>query len=679
MAGYGVERPVRASLRSRMKNQNAHTNGPPAKQGLYDPDFEHEACGVGFVVHVKGKKSHQIVQQGLEVLVNLNHRGACGCEANTGDGAGILMQTPHEFLLKATREVKISLPGAKEYGIGQIFLPQDAKERAECEKVFEQIVAEEGQKFLGWRTVPTVNTSLGNTARASEPVMRQAFIGRNSKLTDDMAFERKLYVIRKRAENVIRYGRTGKTVEGGDQFYVCSLSYKTLIYKGMLMPEQVDLYFPDLRDEAMTTAIALVHSRFSTNTFPSWPRAHPNRYLAHNGEINTLRGNVNWLNARQMLFESDVWGDDIKKLLPIANVDGSDSAVFDNCLELLALSGRSLPHAMMMMIPEPWENHESMSDEKRAFYQFHSCLMEPWDGPASMAFTDGRVIGASLDRNGLRPSRYYVTKDDLVIMASEVGVVDVAPDRVAQKGRLQPGRMFLIDTEQGRIVADEELKNTIATEQPYRLWLNENLVEFDKLADPPHMHEPDHETVLQRELAFGYTFEDCRKLVLPMARDGGEPVGSMGTDTPLAVLSEKPQLLYNYFKQLFAQVTNPPIDCIREEIITSAFTLVGSERNLLKPEPASAHMIQLKSPILDNEQLEKLRHVVEGGFKAVTLPILFPADSGGQGLETALADLFAKASKAIADGTNIIVLSDRGVNENNAPIPALLAVSGLHH
>jgi glutamate synthase (ferredoxin) len=651
----------------------------PKAQGLYDPQFEHDACGVGFIAHVKGKKSHGILRDALTALVNLNHRGACGCEANTGDGAGILMQTPHEFLLKAARDAKVSLPGAKEYGVGMIFLPQDAKQRAECEKVFEQIVAEEGQTLLGWRTVPTNNSSLGFTAKASEPFVRQVFIGRNAKLADDMAFERKLYVIRKRVENVLRYGRTGKTVAGGEHFYVCSLSYKTLIYKGMLMPEQTDLFFPDLRDPAMETAIALVHSRFSTNTFPSWPRAHPNRYLAHNGEINTLRGNVNWMNARQMLFESDVWGDDIKKIRPIVNTDGSDSAVFDNCLEMLVLSGRSLPHAVMMMIPEPWENHESMSDAKRAFYQFHSALMEPWDGPASIAFTDGRVIGAVLDRNGLRPSRYYVTKDDLVIMASEVGVVDIAPERVAQKGRLQPGRMFLIDTELGRIVADEELKQKIATEQPYRVWLNENLVEFDKLADPPHVHEPDHETVLQRELAFGCTFEDLRRLIFPMARDGVEPVGSMGTDTPLAVLSERPQLLYNYFKQLFAQVTNPPIDCIREEIITSAFTLVGSERNLLKPEPASAHMIQLKSPILDNEQLEKLRHVVESGFKAVTLPILFAADSGGQGLEAALEDLFQQASKAIAAGTNIIVLSDRGVNENNAPIPALLAVAGLHH
>jgi glutamate synthase domain-containing protein 2/glutamate synthase domain-containing protein 1/glutamate synthase domain-containing protein 3 len=702
----------------------------PKAQGLYDPQFEHDACGVGFIAHLKGQKSHAILRDALTALVKLNHRGACGCEANTGDGAGILLQTPHEFFAQTMKEeAKIALPGRKEYGVGQVFLPQDAKQRAECEKAFEQIIAEEGQSVLGWRTVPTNHTSLGNTARASEPFVRQVFIGRSSKVADDMAFERKLYVIRKRAENAIRYGRAGKTIPGGEHFYICSLSYKTLIYKGMLMPEQVDLYFPDLRNEAMTTAIALVHSRFSTNTFPSWPRAHPNRYLAHNGEINTLRGNVNWMNARQMLFESDVWGDDIRKLLPIANTDGSDSAVFDNCLELLTLSGYSLPHAMMMMIPEPWENHPAMPDEKRAFYQFHSCLMEPWDGPASMAFTDGIRMGASLDRNGLRPSRYYVTKDDLVIMASEVGVVDVAPENVAQKGRLQPGRMFLIDTEQGRIIADEELKHTIATEKPYRAWLNENLIDFDTLPEPPHVHEPDHETVLQRELAFGYTFEDLRRIILPMARDGVEPVGSMGTDTPLAVLSEKPQLLYNYFKQLFAQVTNPPIDSIREEIVTSAFTLIGSEKNLLKPGPDSACMIQLHGPILNNEQLEQLRHIDKPCFKSITLPILYPVGSApvsgasvgvpptgssastsaeadatshasevfgetpkpaggtpalpatpeGRAIEAALAGLFAQASQAIKDGANIIILSDRGVSHDMAAIPALLAVAGLHH
>jgi len=651
----------------------------PKAQGLYDPQFEHDACGVGFIAHVKGKKSHAILRDALGALVKLNHRGACGCEANTGDGAGILIQTPHEFLKAVTAKEKISLPGAKEYGVGQIFLPQDAAQRAECEKLFTQIVAEEGQTVLGWRTVPTNNSSLGFTAKASEPFIRQVFIGRNAKVADDMAFERKLYVIRKRAENLIRYGRTGAKVAGGDQFYISSLSYKTLTYKGMLMPEQVDLFYPDLRDETMTTAIALVHSRFSTNTFPSWPRAHPNRYIAHNGEINTLRGNVNWMNARQMLFESEVWGDDIKKLLPIANTDGSDSAVFDNCLELLVLSGYSLPHAMMMMIPEPWENHPAMPDEKRAFYQFHSCLMEPWDGPASMAFTDGIKMGASLDRNGLRPSRYYVTKDDLVIMASEVGVVDVAPENVAYKGRLQPGRMFLIDTEEGRIISDEELKKTIATQKPYRAWLNENLIDFESLPEPPHKHEGDHETVLQRELAFGYTFEDLRRLILPMARDGGEPVGSMGTDTPLAVLSEKSQLLYNYFKQLFAQVTNPPIDSIREEIVTSAFTLLGSEKNLLKPSPDSARMIQLTGPVIDNEQLAMLRHIDKPGFKSVTLPILYPVEKDGAGLEASLAELFASASQAIKDGANILILSDRGLTHDLAAIPALLAVAGLHH
>ncbi len=651
----------------------------PKAQGLYDPQFEHDACGVGFIAHVKGKKSHGIIRDAIGALVRLNHRGACGCETNTGDGAGILMQVPHEFLRAVTAKDKISLPGAKEYGVGQIFLPQDAGQRAECEKLFNQIVAEEGQTVLGWRTVPTNNASIGFTAKASEPFVRQVFIGRNAKLADDMAFERKLYIIRKRAENLIRYGRTGVQVAGGDQFYVSSLSYKTLTYKGMLMPEQVTQYFPDLLDEGMTTAIALVHSRFSTNTFPSWPRAHPNRYLAHNGEINTLRGNVNWLNARQMLFESDVWGDDLKKLLPVANTDGSDSAVFDNCLELLVLSGYSLPHAMMMMIPEPWENHPAMPDEKRAFYQFHSCLMEPWDGPASMTFTDGIRMGASLDRNGLRPSRYYVTKDDLVIMASEVGVVDVAPENVAYKGRLQPGRMFLIDTEQGRIISDEELKNTISTQQPYRAWLTENLIDFDTLPVPPHQHEVDHDTVLQRELAFGYTFEDCRRLILPMAKDGGEPIGSMGTDTPLAVLSDKPQIIYNYFKQLFAQVTNPPIDAIREEIITSAFTLIGSEKNLLKPGPDSCRMLQLHGPILDNEQLEQLRHIDKPGFKSVTLPILYPVEKDGAGLEASLAELFAKASQAIKDGANILILSDRGITHDLAAIPALLAVAGLHH
>ncbi len=647
----------------------------PGKQGLYDPQFEHDACGVGFVANVKGRKSHSIIEQALQVLLNLDHRGACGCEVNTGDGAGILMQMPHEFLKVVSKGAGVALPGVGEYGVGMVFLPPEATERRECEKLFERIVLEEGQRLLGWRDIPTTNSSLGETARASEPFMRQIFIGRDAKLGDDMAFERKLYVIRKRAENTIRYSG----LPGGSFFYVASLSHKTMTYKGMLMPAQVDQYYPDLKHPAMETALALVHSRFSTNTFPSWERSHPYRYMAHNGEINTLRGNINWMRARQAMMESDLFGDDLKKLFPIINTDGSDSAMFDNCLELLVLAGRSLPHAMMMMIPEPWANHESMSDEKKAFYEFHSCLMEPWDGPASIAFTDGKKIGASLDRNGLRPSRYYVTKDDLVIMASEAGVLDVAPENVLYKGRLQPGRMFFIDTEEGRIVADEEIKNKIAIEHPYRQWLDQHMIELGKLPDPPHLPEPGHETVLQRQQAFGYTFEDLRLLMVPMARDGVEAIGSMGTDTPLAVLSDKPQSLFNYFKQLFAQVTNPPIDCIREEIVTSAETTIGSEKNLLKAQPESAHLIELKSPILTNEELAKLRHINTPGYKSVTLPILYKVADGAKGLEQSMENLFAAADKAIADGINILILSDRGIDFHHAAIPSLLAVAGLHH
>jgi glutamate synthase domain-containing protein 2/glutamate synthase domain-containing protein 1/glutamate synthase domain-containing protein 3 len=649
--------------------------GPPPKQGLYDPRFEHESCGVGFVVNVQGHRSHDLIRQALQILINLRHRGACGCEVNTGDGAGILIQMPHRFLQQACADANIALPNAGEYGMGNLFLPIGNAHRLKCERRLNEIVEEEGQRVLGWRTVPTNNTNLGETARAGEPAVRQVFIGRNPNLKTEMDFERKLYVIRRRAENAIRYSGNRSTSD----FYVCSLSYKTLVYKGMLMSEQVEEYYPDLTDPAMESALALVHSRFSTNTFPSWPRAHPYRYLAHNGEINTLRGNVNWMRARQALFQSELFGDDLKKIMPVICEDGSDSGMFDNCLELLVLAGRSLPEAMMMMIPEPWANHESMSPEKKAFYEYSSCLMEPWDGPASVAFTDGVRIGACLDRNGLRPSRYYVTKDDLVIMASEVGVLDIPPDRVLRKGRLQPGRMFLVDTEQGRIVADEEIKQTVATAHPYRQWLDQHLIQLSKLPDPPELPEADHQTVLQRQQVFGYTYEDQRILLAPMARDGVEAVGSMGTDTPLAVLSDKSQLLYNYFKQLFAQVTNPPIDCIREEIVTSAEVAVGSERNLLQPDPESCRLIELKSPILTNEELAKLKHVAEAHFKAITLPILFKVNHGGAGLERGLEDLCAQASQAIQDGVNIIILSDRGLTRDLAPIPALLAVAALHH
>jgi glutamate synthase (ferredoxin) len=649
---------------------------PPPKQGLYDPQFEHDSCGVGFVVNIKGQKSHAIVEQALQALCNLDHRGACGCEANTGDGAGILMQVPHEFLVAATANSGFKLPAAGQYGLGMLFMPKNPAERGAVMAAFANIVSGEGQTVLGWRDIPTDNASLGKTAVAAEPHMMQVFIGRNPALSDDLAFERKLYVIRKLAEQQIRYG--GK-IAGGNWFYISSLSCRTAVYKGMLMPEQVEKYYPDLRAPGMTSALALVHSRFSTNTFPSWDRAHPYRYIAHNGEINTLRGNINWMHAAQANFVSELFRDDIKKVLPVINTDGSDSAMFDNAVELLVMAGRELPHAMMMMIPEPWENHESMSPEKRAFYEYHSCLMEPWDGPASIAFTDGIRIGACLDRNGLRPSRYYVTKDDMVIMASEAGVLPVAPERVLQKGRLQPGRMFLVDTELGRIVADEELKNKFAKAFPYQEWLEKYHVLLENLPEPAENTQFTHRKVLQSQQAFGYTFEDLRFLVGPMAKDGVQPLGSMGTDTPLAVLSNKPQLLYNYFKQLFAQVTNPPIDPIREEIITSTETMVGSRGGLLNPRPDSCALIKLEHPILTNEQLDKLRQVNRPGFKAATLPILFPPNGGAKGLEDALENLFAAADKALASGVNILVLSDRGVDAQNAPIPALLAVAGLHH
>jgi len=648
----------------------------PLKQGLYDPQFEHDACGLGFVVNMKGKKSHQMVSDALKILVSLDHRGACGCEANTGDGAGILLQVPHDFLAAQTARLGFQLPAPGQYGVGQLFLPKVAAEREAIKQELAKIIADEGQKLLGWRDVPTNNSSLGRTAVAAEPFMAQMFVGRNPAVKDDEAFEQKLFVIRKIAEQRIRYG---KSFAGGNWFYVSSLSARTLVYKGMLMSEQVEKYYPDLSDETMLTAMAMVHSRFSTNTFPSWDRAHPNRFIAHNGEINTLRGNVNWIKAAQANFRSATLGDDIKKVLPVINADGSDSAQFDNCLELLVRAGRELPHAMMMMIPEPWENHESMDAERRAFYEFNSCLMEPWDGPASMAFTDGIRIGACLDRNGLRPSRYYVTKDDVVIMASEAGVLPVSPERIAVKGRLQPGRMFLVDTRQGRIIADEELKKKYASAQPYRAWLDKHHLLLENLPEPAQQTEPAHRTILQQQQAFGYTFEDLRFNIGPMANTGIQPLGSMGTDTPLAVLSNKPQLVYNYFKQLFAQVTNPPIDPIREEIITSTFTMVGSRSGLLDPKAESCSVIRLEQPILTNGELDKLRFIHRNGFKSETLSILFHAADGAKGLKPALEKLFAAADKAIKGGANILILSDRGVSPELVPIPALLATAGLHH
>ncbi|MBD1910926.1 MULTISPECIES: glutamate synthase large subunit [unclassified Leptolyngbya] len=645
----------------------------PSRQGLYDPQFEHDACGVGFIVHMKGQKSHDIVKNALTILCNLDHRGAVGAEFNTGDGAGILFQVPHLFLQKTMAAQGITLPEAGQYGVGMIYGSPDEGQRSRGRQIFEQVVAEEGLRVLGWRDVPTDNSSLGNTAKASEPLMQQVFIERGASFADDLAFERKLYVIRKRSHGLIR------THDCDPYWYPSSLSARTIVYKGMLMPGQVADYYPDLRDPDLTSALAMVHSRFSTNTFPSWERSHPYRYIAHNGEINTLRGNINWMNARQSLFASELFGDDIQKIRPVINMDGSDSLIFDNALELLALSGRSLPHAVMMMIPEPWSAHESMDEAKKAFYEYHSCLMEPWDGPASIGFTDGTVIGAVLDRNGLRPSRYYITQDDLVIMASEAGVLPIEPDRIIRKGRLEPGRMFLVNTEEGRIVADEEIKSQIINEHPYGDWLAQNLVDLDQLPAAPIAPLTSQLPLPQRQKAFGYTFEELRLLLTPMAKDGVEAVGSMGTDTPLAVLSDRPKLLYDYFQQLFAQVTNPPIDSIREEIITSAITTIGSEKNLLEPTPESCNLIKLQKPILTDADLAKLKGIQQGGFKSVTLPILFPAADGVQGLEARMEALFAEADGAIADGVNLLILSDRDLSVDRAAIPALIAVAGLHH
>jgi len=649
--------------------------GLPVKQGMYDPQFEKDACGMGFVAHIKGKKSHEIVEQALTLLFNMEHRGGQGSEPSTGDGAGILLQIPHGFFKAETAKLGLILPEEGQYAVAMTFLPQEEGVRRNHEEIFAKIVEEEGQELIGWRTVPTNDEPLGESSRKVKPFVRQAFIARSAALADDLAFERKLYVIRKRAELAIRYA----DIPGSDMFYFPSFSSKKIVYKGMLTTEQVGLFYPELHDPRLETAMALVHSRFSTNTFPSWERAHPFNYLIHNGEINTLRGNINWMHARQTLFQTELFGDDLEKIKPIIAPDGSDTAMFDNTFEFMYLAGRSMAHAAMMMVPEPWQNDEHMDEEKRAFYEYHACLMEPWDGPAAVGFTDGVQIGAVLDRNGLRPARYYVTKDDLMVLASEAGVIELPQEDIVLKDRLRPGRILLVDTKEGRIISDEEVKRSIVTQHPYREWLNDHLVDLEDLPDAPELPEPDHETVQLRQQAFGYSFEDVRKVMEPMALTGVEPLASMGYDSPLAVLSEKPQRLFNYFKQLFAQVTNPPIDAIREEIVTSTYTTVGPERNLLNPEPESCRHIRLYTPFLSNEEFAKLRHVHRPGFKSITLPIFFSPRDGEQGLRDALKLLCDAADRVISRGHNILILSDKGVDADNAPIPSLLAVSALHH
>ena len=643
------------------------------RQGLYDPRFEHDACGVSFVVDIKGRASHTIVQTGLGALCNLDHRGASGAEVNTGDGAGILLQVPDRFLRAVAG---VELPPAGAYGVGLAFLPVDPEEADKAAAAVEATVEDEGLRVLGWRDVPVDPAPLGATAAAVMPSFRQVFIA-DPDGASGLVLERKLFCARKRIEHeVTTSGPTERRV------YFPSLSCRTLIYKGMLTTPQLGEFFVDLADERIESALALVHSRFSTNTFPSWPLAHPYRYLAHNGEINTVQGNRNWMRAREALLASDLLEGDLERVYPICTPGGSDSASFDEVLELLHLGGRSLPHAVLMMIPEAWEHHASMDPAKRAFYQFHASLMEPWDGPASIAFTDGTVIGAVLDRNGLRPSRYWVTDDDLVIMASEAGVVDVDPAKVVKKGRLQPGRMFLVDTSQGRIVDDEEIKATLAAEQPYGDWVHAGLVRLEDLPEREHVTYS-HESVLRRQQVFGYTHEELKIILAPMAKSAYEPIGSMGTDTPVAVLSERPRLLFDYFQQLFAQVTNPPLDAIREELVTALGSTIGPEGNLLAPGPSSCRQVNLPFPVIDNDELAKLIHVnADGdlaGLAAVTVSGLYRVAGGGLALKRALDAVRSHVSQSIADGARIIVLSDRNADEALAPIPSLLLTSAVHH
>jgi len=687
--------------------------GLPAKQGLYDPANEHDACGVGFVVNMHGVKSHDIVRKGLEVLENLTHRGACGCDPLTGDGAGILTQMPHEFFATAAPRAGIKLPEPGDWAVGNVFLPPSEGDREAAERFFERVIREEGLEFLGWRTVPTDNRSIGGTARDVEPVVQQVFIGRGKKVARDH-FEWKLFVVRKRFG--IELGGLGLTEQSF--CYVCSLSAKTLVYKGLLLADQVSKYYPDLSDPRFASALSLVHQRYSTNTFPTWDLAHPFRYIAHNGEINTVRGNINWMHARESMLAHPVFGPDLAKIKPVVRDGGSDSATFDNVLELLVLAGRPVEEAVSMLIPEPWSGHESMADDLKAYYEFQACLMEPWDGPAALAFTDGVRIGATLDRNGLRPGRWWQMKDGLVVMASEAGVLQLPPGEVVRKGRLRPGRMFLVDTKEGRIVEDDEIKRKLATAKPWREWIKANQVRLDALPEPAgvaevtknrsvepsetlvsgaangHAHAVDPwraagvagegSSLLELQRTFGFTLEDLKVILGPMATDGAEPIGSMGNDTPLAILSDRPQLLANYFKQLFAQVTNPPLDAIREEIITSMITTIGSEGNLLATTAEQCRLLRLETPVITNAECARIKALgaagqAVAGLKAATISLLFPAAEGAAGMRRRLDAIRAEASAAIAAGATILVLSDRGVCREQAAVPALLATGGVHH
>jgi glutamate synthase (NADPH/NADH) large chain len=647
----------------------------PPRQGLYDPRYEHDACGVGFVANVKGEASHEIVKHGIDILLNLVHRGACGCDPLTGDGAGILLQVPHKFFKRACESADIDLPEPGRYGVGLVFLPRDKNDRRRCQQILEDKIFGTGQRLIGWRDVPVNESALGPMARASAPVIRQVFIG--SSTDSEKSFERKLFVIRRWAERTVRESN----IAGRGSFYIPSLSARTIVYKGLLLAEQLAAFYKELEDPDMVSALAMVHQRFSTNTFPTWELAQPFRTLAHNGEINTVRGNAAWMSAREQLFKGEVFGEDLDHIRPTITPGGSDSAMLDNTAELLLQAGRALPHVMMMLVPEAWQNDELMPEHKKAFYEYHSCLIEPWDGPAALTFTDGTRIGGILDRNGLRPARWTVTKDGLVVLASETGVLDIAPERIERKGRLEPGRMFLVDTEQGRLVEDEEIKEQICRRRPYGKWIRENKISLSDIeASPPTATAREHVALLERQKVFGYTQEDLRFLMAPMAEKGEEPRGSMGTDTPLAVLSDRPQLVFAYFKQHFAQVTNPAIDPIREELVMSLKSYIGGEGNVLFELPDQAQMLELPHPILTNQDLAKLRETpIQQVRTPPTLPMLYPIAEGADGLKAALDELCRQASLAVLDGHGLLILSDRGSTQELAPVPSLLATGAVHH
>ena len=666
----------------------------PHKQGLYNPQFEHDSCGVGFVCDIKGRKSCDIVKKGIEVLKCLSHRGAVGADPQTGDGAGILIQIPHNFLLKECSRIGISLPDEGEYGTGLVFLPIDSKEKDFCRGVLEKVIEQEGQKLLGWRIVPLDDSIIGKTARNSKPVIQQIFIGQGREIKDRRHFERKLYIIRKQVENIVR----ASALKQKTFFCLTNLSSRTLSYKGLLMPGQLDSFFPELKEQSIESAICLVHSRYSTNTFPTWDLAQPFRFLAHNGEINTLRGNINWMRARENLLKSGLFGPDIEKIKPIIVPGGSDSAAIDNIFELLVLSGRSLPQAMMMLIPGAWEHNRLMEQKVRDFYKYQACSIEPWDGPAAIAFTDGIRIGAVLDRNGLRPARYIVTKGDFVVMASEVGVLDIKPEDIKISGRLEPGKMLLIDTEKGELVDDEKIKERVSARRPYGSWLKKYMVELDKLSRTEVNRQ--ESSLAKADLlislkTFGYTREDLKVIIKPMAENGKEPIGSMGNDIPHAVLSERPQLLYNYFKQLFAQVTNPAIDPIREEVVMSLESYIGSQKNILEETPEHCHKLRVEEPVLDDRNLEKIKNINIDGFKTKTISILFETagekmvrqvhhpsnypEQSRRNFMKSLDRICREAESAVKEGYTFIILSDRGTDESRAAIPALLAIGAVHH